>query len=273
MANLNYKNSICCLLSVLDNGQVGSGFVIPELKAEGFYHLGKGCSIFTAELIAILMALTCIINYPKILFRILICCDSQAVLQALNSINNSERSEIIYEIKTLIHSLIVNGTQIDFCWIPSHCGFRFNERADTLAKLGAMKAVNSVHLNIGHSKNELNNIIKKYIYGKISFTNHSINAFSCSRTVSSLVYRLILDSLKTKYCKDVKCLCNENLSVHHILFDCDQIRLYLPHTFISAVNNGLTSLQGLLFDNLCIVFELALSLLQSPIGRFLLKKN
>jgi len=43
--------------SVVDCGNAGSAFVVPALKMEKSYHLGKDFSTFTAELIAILMAL------------------------------------------------------------------------------------------------------------------------------------------------------------------------------------------------------------------------
>ena len=36
--------------SVLDNGQAGAGFVIPYLKKEHAYFLGRGYSVFTVEL-------------------------------------------------------------------------------------------------------------------------------------------------------------------------------------------------------------------------------
>ena len=45
--------------SILEDGSAGSAFVIPSLKTEKSYHLGKGHSIFAAELVAILMALYC----------------------------------------------------------------------------------------------------------------------------------------------------------------------------------------------------------------------
>ena len=48
--------------SVLENEQGGAGFLIPEFKTGGkkrrSFYLGKGMSIFTAELFALLMALS-----------------------------------------------------------------------------------------------------------------------------------------------------------------------------------------------------------------------
>ena len=43
--------------SVLNSLDSGAGFVIPDLKVQISFYLGKGFSIFTSELYAILMAL------------------------------------------------------------------------------------------------------------------------------------------------------------------------------------------------------------------------
>ena len=48
--------------SVLDSLDSGAGFVIPDLKVQKSFYLGKGFSIFTSELYAILMALNYICN-------------------------------------------------------------------------------------------------------------------------------------------------------------------------------------------------------------------
>ena len=57
--NNNYKNhiKICTDGSVLDSLDSGAGLVIPDLKVQKSFYLGKGFSIFTSELCAILMAL------------------------------------------------------------------------------------------------------------------------------------------------------------------------------------------------------------------------
>ena len=54
--NNNYQNHIRIFTDgfVLDSG---AGFVIPDLKVQKSFSLGKGLSIFTSELYAILMAL------------------------------------------------------------------------------------------------------------------------------------------------------------------------------------------------------------------------
>ena len=62
--NNNYQNHIKIFTdaSVLDSLNSGAGFIIPELKVEKSFYLGKGFSIFTSELYAILMAINYICN-------------------------------------------------------------------------------------------------------------------------------------------------------------------------------------------------------------------
>ena len=60
------------------------------------------------------------------------------MLYSLNSTDSKDESDIIYEIKHLVHCLNITGTVVTFCWIPSHCGLTFNERADRAAKREAI---------------------------------------------------------------------------------------------------------------------------------------
>ena len=54
--NKKYQNHIKIFTdgSVLDSLDSGAGFIIPELKVQKSFYLGKGFSIFTSELYAIL---------------------------------------------------------------------------------------------------------------------------------------------------------------------------------------------------------------------------
>ena len=130
--------------SVLDNKSSGAAFVIPSLNVEKKYYLGKNYSIFTAELIAILMALQYIQNLNVTPYKILFCVDSQSVLQSLKSIKQKIRTEIIIEIKHLIHIFCIKGIQINFCWVPSHCNIFSNEKADLAANKAAQNDTNSI---------------------------------------------------------------------------------------------------------------------------------
>ena len=77
--------------SVIENEQASCRFVIREFKSEKGFYLGKGRSIFTAELVALLMALSSIVHLPMALFNILFCADSNAVLYSINSTDNKKK--------------------------------------------------------------------------------------------------------------------------------------------------------------------------------------
>ena len=240
--------------SVFDSGDVGAGYVIPSFNIRESFSLDKGHSIFTAELIAILMALRRVIDMPVIPFSIVICADSQSALKAIESNNIKDRYDIIYEIRHIVHCLILRGTLVSFCWIPSHSGFLYNDWADQAAKHGALRH-QSHSLSFPLSIQESYNIIEK-IFKIKSPSNVLINkTMSLSRNITSLANRLALKSFKTQYCKDVTCICTNRLSTHHIINDCDALKQFLP--------------QNLDSDDCQYWVKLAKSLYHSPVGRFL----
>ena len=80
--NNKYQNHIKIFTdgSVLDSLDSGAGFVIPDLKAQKYFYLWKGFSIFTSELYAILMALNYICNIQSAVYNFVIWFDSKSVL-------------------------------------------------------------------------------------------------------------------------------------------------------------------------------------------------
>ena len=65
------------------------------------FYLGKGFSIFTSELYAILMALNYICNIQLAIYNSVLC--------ALKSWNCKMRGDIFYEVKYLIHCIMYKG--------------------------------------------------------------------------------------------------------------------------------------------------------------------
>ena len=64
----------------MDSLDSGAGFVIPDLKVQKSFYLGKGVSIFTFELYAILMWLNYICNIRLAIYNFVICVESKSVL-------------------------------------------------------------------------------------------------------------------------------------------------------------------------------------------------
>ena len=109
--------------SVLENKQASSRFVIPEFKTEKGFYLGKGMSLFTAELVALLVTVSYIFNLLVALFNILFSVDSKA----LNITDSKVRSDIIYEIKHFVHCLLTKVQVSLSVGFLHKCGLTFNE--------------------------------------------------------------------------------------------------------------------------------------------------
>ena len=96
--------------------------------------------------------------------------DSKATLLALNNADNKLRSDIIFEIKYMIHCLLAKGTTIvDLCWVPSHCGLFGDDRR---ARHGAFGNTLS-HIDIPLSTREMFNILETRMKTNIHLSNCS----------------------------------------------------------------------------------------------------
>ena len=154
---------------------------------------------------------------------------------------------MIYEICHLVHVLTIKGTIITFCWVPSHCGLIYNDWADRAAKSGALCSRNSVKIDILLSLHEVYRLLENTVWvqlkqinqtlanpadllwcKKLSLTVYSSNK-KHSRAIITLLTRMKLNALKTKFSKNVTCICGDDLSVHHIIFNCGILRSKFPH--------------------------------------------
>ena len=137
----NYSNHLHVYTdgSLLDNGECGAAFSIPQLKLSKSYYLGTHLSIFTAELTAIMMALNFLMDFVNRNKNVVIFVDSLSVLKTLKNFNLKTRPDLVNEIYQLLYQLFNKGSDISFCWIPSHCNILGNEQADKAAKQGAQQ--------------------------------------------------------------------------------------------------------------------------------------
>ncbi|XP_023234867.1 uncharacterized protein LOC111634345 [Centruroides sculpturatus] len=95
---------------------------------QGQYRLADHCSVFQAELFAILMAVKWCIS-SSLTSSFIIHTDSRAAIQAMQQYIDT--SQLSIEIKTLIRE---NKSNIKVRWVKAHVGIMGNERADALAK-------------------------------------------------------------------------------------------------------------------------------------------
>ena len=110
-----------------DNG-VGCAAILPNSTVK--HRLPEHSSIYTAELKAILIALTNIVQYSQQTFTIF--SDSQSVLHGIT--DPFAKHPMITQIHTLLDALHKNNKTVSFCWVPSHVGIHRNEMADEAAK-------------------------------------------------------------------------------------------------------------------------------------------
>ena len=244
--------------SVLESSDAGAGIVIPDAKICRKYYIGRDFSIFTAELYAILMALRCIIEHSLSPFCILFCVDSKSVLHALQNDYSKVRPDIVLEIHHLVHVITINGIGIDFCWVPSHCGLYWNEVVDKLARNAAVDKVEISHNLTPSSYEIIANVVQSF---RKKMSVDCIEHHNCPQHLCSLLHKLRLNSWRTKYCKNVRCVCNDVLSIQHILFECTILTdLYQEQNIffdnnLRNVSDFLSNKNGLLIPVLDVIFQ------------------
>ncbi|XP_066590819.1 uncharacterized protein [Prorops nasuta] len=128
------------LVPILRNGSknhsselVGAACFSPELNIQRSIGLNQHMSSFSAECIAIGLALKmaiekgCVENY--------IFSDCLSALQALSDVSfGSGTNPYLLECKSLASEIISQSHNLELIWIPSHSGISLNESIDTLSK-------------------------------------------------------------------------------------------------------------------------------------------
>jgi len=140
---------------------VGAGFCIIDGSAvikTAKYKLSKYCSVFQAEMFAILNAVKHINAKLKSNTSITIRTDSQSAIKALQ--NASSTTVLVQEIYSQLRIAQQSQIHISFAWIRAHEGNIGNELADQLAKMGAVS-----HQSIAYDLMPVS-YVKKIVYQK-----------------------------------------------------------------------------------------------------------
>ena len=56
------------------------------------------------------------------------------------------------------------------------------------------------------------------------------------RKETSLAFRLMLNSWRIKYCKDIKCICKKEITLHHLIIECQKMKQHLPTNYKNVTN-------------------------------------
>ena len=124
------------------NAGYGALICYPDGSSKELYAAcGATCSNYEAELKGIQAALEFLKSKfqtsSSVVTNTVLYCDSKAALQSVESTNNcTEATKILIEVKDILEK---HPIKLVFQWIPSHTNLLGNEKADRLAKKGAMQ--------------------------------------------------------------------------------------------------------------------------------------
>lgn len=111
---------------------VGIGIHIPEFKINISKRLSDRLSVYTAEIVAVIIALQWVGEVRP--DRVILCTDSLAVIKSIQSMT-SGREDLLIEMFHSLLRLHRGGIDVQFCWVPAHEGVNGNEIAkDALQK-------------------------------------------------------------------------------------------------------------------------------------------
>ncbi|XP_062535466.1 uncharacterized protein LOC134204674 [Armigeres subalbatus] len=115
-----------------------TGFGVFNVNSTTFRKLQEPCSVYVAELAAINFALGIISDQP--VDHYFIFSDSLSSIEALRSMKPVKHaSYFLTTVREQMRDLVERSFKITFVWVPSHCLIYGNEKADSLAKVGAQE--------------------------------------------------------------------------------------------------------------------------------------
>ena len=222
-----------------NTGATGAALYIPYTKTCLFKRICN-VSVCRAEQAAIIIALEWLKDYRPL--RAVILTDSLSTLLLLKQ-SYFKATSIIQEILISYRDLVLNGTEVTFCWIPSHCDISGNEIADHLAKKALTRPVIDMFIK-QNTQEKINDRISHYnIIWQARWDSaergrslyHIMPSVTCKRTNlrlprrSEVIFnRLRLGKAGTKETLKILKVCNTNLcevcgqldSVAHYILEC-----------------------------------------------------
>lgn len=136
--------------------KIGVAFSIPEFHYEVGKRISDDLSVYTGEMVAILLAVQWIEEIQPL--RTIICSDSSSSLASIKDGHSVSRPDILIEIQQTLYRIQMMGLTVVFLWVPAHIGIKGNERADKKAKEGSKNC--NIDIKVGFSKSEVKSLIK-----------------------------------------------------------------------------------------------------------------
>ena len=223
------------------NKNVGAAAYFPKTPEEPLkMRLAENSSVFSAELVGIILALKKVKQLEKEIKNFVIMTDGLSALQSLANPNpNNNFSKRILNLLTTL----CPDVNIHFVWIPGHVGIIGNEKADKLAKealeqryqqskileYSDLKPLTNSYVNnlwqeewnleVG---NKLREIVKGVTEGYAGNTKNRREETMLSRLRighSWLTHGFLLRGEEAPFCHS----CDTVFSIRHILVECDDL--------------------------------------------------
>ena len=142
------------------SNNIGAAYVIyrgKQIIGEASFKLPSTCTVFQAEVKAILEASKFLTQKPEFKY-IKFFIDSQAAILAVE--NTKINSTLVRDAKKELNTA-AKGRRVVLCWTKAHIGTEGNERADVAAKQGGETGIQSM---VSVPKAELKAKIEEYYY-------------------------------------------------------------------------------------------------------------
>ncbi|XP_018406282.1 PREDICTED: uncharacterized protein LOC108771265, partial [Cyphomyrmex costatus] len=232
-----------------ENGPVGAAFYSPEEDFSYARRLPTTFSVFSAEAWAIREALKHVLGHG--MNSAIIFTDARSVLEAISSHHYAQPNYIIYQIKSLLATLLRGRKVIIFFWTPSHKGIRGNEIADGLANsvAGSGSSMECLPVPFTDARKSARDRIKRNFEGWLKdaarykgikhaelYQDSSLRPWFYSKSLEReeivLINRIrsnhynLNESLHRKgMTASAACQCgHECQDINHVIFDCQETR-------------------------------------------------
>lgn len=140
-------------------GSTSAAFFVPEFELVISRRLSDNLSVFSSELVAILLALQWAEDVCPM--RMVVCSDSLSALQSIQSGESKCRQDLILEISQALFRLHMQTILVQFLWVPAHVGVDGNETADKAAKQCLKQ--HGCDLDVPLSKAEARVVVKHHV--------------------------------------------------------------------------------------------------------------